>query len=296
MSTKKFAAQTFAWLRLLKGDHDTTALAVGVQLTEHFNEAEGGVARAGCKFMADALGMAESTVVRALHRMHARGRIRVQWGTPGRGHPNHIWMVVKPAAAQVLEAGKPAPEENKTCSSAGEPLLNHTPGGAAKAAPSRREREIETLTRSTPSIRGGAECAPELEGKQAVLPTSRVPSLREERAWRELRSAWARPWPDDEQADRRAFEMACREVAPEDILDRARAWAQAVEPRFLPSLAKWLAARGWERDPPKRRRQHAKGNRARKESLFNIALAEGGYVEDDDGNMVWGGDDREAVQ
>src|SRR5262245_36203089 len=110
MSTKQFTAQTFAWLRLLKADHDLTALAVGVQLTEHFNEKEGGQARVGYRFIADALGVTESTVVRAVRRMHERGRLRVYWGQPGRGHPNHYWMVIKPAPAQVLEPGKPAPE------------------------------------------------------------------------------------------------------------------------------------------------------------------------------------------
>ena len=145
MSTKQFTAQTFAWLRWLKGDRDPMALAVGVQLTEHFNEKEGGCAWAGCGYMANELGVAESTVIRAVHRMHARGRLRVEWGKQGRGHPNRYWMIVKPAPSQVSDTGKPAPE------SAGKPapaprkpapaqenhLKNHR--GCLKASPMGRE-------------------------------------------------------------------------------------------------------------------------------------------------------------
>src|SRR5262245_40096396 len=104
--SKQFTAQVFAWLRLLKGDHDLTALAVGVQLTDHFNEKEGGVAYPGCDFMAAELGMSQSTVVRALHRMHERSRIRVEWGKPGRGCSNRIWMLLKHAPEHVSEGKK----------------------------------------------------------------------------------------------------------------------------------------------------------------------------------------------
>ena len=112
MSSKAFIAKQFAWLRLLKTDRDFTALAVGVQMLDHFNESEGGRARAGCKFIGDKIGVEESTVVRAVHRMHERGRLHVEWGKQGRGHPNQYWMIVepgKPAPAQVSEPPKPAP-------------------------------------------------------------------------------------------------------------------------------------------------------------------------------------------
>ena len=94
MCSKAFTASTFAWLRLVKADGDLTALAVAVQLIEHFNEAEGGVARAGTRYIAEQLGLSHPTVSRALHRLVDRGRLRIEWGEQGRGHANRCWMVV----------------------------------------------------------------------------------------------------------------------------------------------------------------------------------------------------------
>lgn len=40
------------------------------------------------------------------------------------------------------------------------------------------------------------------------------------------------------------------------IIAAAKAWVAAADaPRFLPPLAKWLGARGWEKPPPKRHKQ-----------------------------------------
>ena len=65
------AAETFAWLRLLNGDHDPMALAVGVVLLDHFNPNEGGQARPGCASMAAKLGVAEIQHRPARHPPHA---------------------------------------------------------------------------------------------------------------------------------------------------------------------------------------------------------------------------------
>jgi hypothetical protein len=82
-----------------------------------------------------------------------------------------------------------------------------------------------------------------------------------EDAYAELRAIWQRPWCDDARADRRAFEQACEEGTPAEILDAAKLWVAAADaPRFLPPLARWLDGRGWERQPPqKARRAHARG-------------------------------------
>jgi hypothetical protein len=116
----------------------------------------------------------------------------------------------------------------------------------------------------------------------------------EENKFAELRAVWVRPWADDVEADREAFERACQEVAPEDIVEAAITWVAAADaPRFLPPLAKWLTNRGWERDPPQKarksapRRSHARNGR--KVDMAKLAFAIGGYVEDETGAMVWGG-------
>ena len=109
-----------------------------------------------------------------------------------------------------------------------------------------------------------------------------------------MRAAWPRPWSDDAAADRAAFERACREVGPEEIITAARAWAAAADaPRYLPSLAKWLNGRGWEKLPPTKRARRTRSrprSNGHKVNLAKLALMHGGYVEGDDGAMVfWGG-------
>ena len=56
---------------------------------------------------------------------------------------------------------------------------------------------------------------------------------------------------------------AIGEAEPEAILTAARAWVAAADaPRFLPPLTKWLAARGWEKDPPKKPGRRRDSSRA----------------------------------
>jgi hypothetical protein len=115
---------------------------------------------------------------------------------------------------------------------------------------------------------------------------------REER-FDELREIWRRPWADDDAADRRAFEVACREVAPDDIIEAATAWVAAADaPRFLPPLCRWLAARGWEKPPPmKARRSHGNGrhNGNGRGPVANVFFEIAGYEQDADGNWMEGG-------
>jgi hypothetical protein len=113
----------------------------------------------------------------------------------------------------------------------------------------------------------------------------------EEEAYAELRQVWTRPWPDDAADDRRAFEAACRRADPEDILDGARAWTAVVEPRFLPVLAKWLAGDSWTKPPPQRKRQTAHHSNGHRVDLARLTLLQGGYVETEDGRLVWGGEE-----
>ena len=250
----KRAAETFAWLRLLNGDRDPMALAVGVILLDHFNPKEGGQARPGCASMAAKLGVAESTVIRAIRRMVERGRLNVIWGSPGRGHPNRYWMVVKPAPAQVSEPRKPArrkpaPEENKTCASAGEPLKRTIEGDreVLHTSPIPVERENALTRENSLPIMGAARGAsPDLfedhhqadppqnspSAEPAARPkspaagsrqgensnrdelTAGVASFAEERHWRELREIWERGHPSDDAprsvaVARIAFARAC---------------------------------------------------------------------------------------
>jgi hypothetical protein len=125
------------------------------------------------------------------------------------------------------------------------------------------------------------------DSKQEIIPPSRIPSLNQERHWRELRAVWARPWPDDEAVARRPFAEACRHADASEIIEGARTWVAAADaPRFLPALHKGLDRRGWEKVPPRKKANSGHG-RKRKPSVVSCFLA-GGYPDDDDGEAVYG--------
>jgi hypothetical protein len=112
---------------------------------------------------------------------------------------------------------------------------------------------------------------------------------------RELRALWDRGWASDDTPKataiaRALFAKACREgVDTADILEGARTWVAAADaPRYLPPLAKWLAARGWETPPPTKRQRangHGNGRRRDKDDPMRDALLMGGYREDENGNL-----------
>ena len=68
----------------------------------------------------------------------------------------------------------------------------------------------------------------------------------------ELRQLWQRPYGTNEVKALAAFNRVTGdgEVTPADILDSARRWVAAREPRFLPKLEEWLANGAWQNDPP----------------------------------------------
>ena len=264
MSTKEFTRKVFRWLAQIKNDHECThsAALVALQLIEHFNEGKGGAAWASCKSMAHATGCAESTVNVIVHGLEARGHLRVEWGKQGRGHSNHYWMIVKPRPADVSEPPKHRPTDVKKHRSAElkhrSTEIKHRPtdenhlmnqNGAPKAPLMERERRSLALTDPPGALAPNGGAPDEKKGEVATL----------DRWFAELRAVWARPWLDDEAADRAAFFRATAEVDPANILAGAQVWTAAVEPRFRKPLKKWLDARGWEKPPPKpRQRKGAK--------------------------------------
>jgi len=100
----------------------------------------------------------------------------------------------------------------------------------------------------------------------------------------ELRAVWKRPWPEDDAADRRAFEEACRHASFEAILSGARTWfAAADDARYLPPLARWLAGACWEKPPPKRVKRQQRGGKV---DVAREMLVRAGLVEDDDAGRL----------
>jgi hypothetical protein len=107
-----------------------------------------------------------------------------------------------------------------------------------------------------------------------------------------LRAAWPRPWVDSEHADQLAYQKALRQTSADVLLSGAQAWAKVVEHRFLPTLAKWLDGKGWQKPPPKRGvgrgRGRATGRRQHEpDRLSKTFLKLGGWQEDaESGDLI----------
>src|ERR1700687_4423584 len=104
--------QRFAWLDyqvLPDPELPASAKLVCYRISDGFNDRDSdGRAWESCENIGAAVGMSEKTVITMVRRLHACGHLRVEWGKQGRGHPNHYWMILKPASAQVFDEIKPA--------------------------------------------------------------------------------------------------------------------------------------------------------------------------------------------
>jgi hypothetical protein len=183
--------------------------------------------------------------------------------------------------------------------------------GELKLSPQRLERDVRASREEIPSLGGdppaGAgprqESSPltatpnprkeskrtsegETADRSEILPPAVIAGRESSEHWHELRSLWARGWAGDDSPKaqaiaRAAFDKACQEVAPEDLIAAAKAWIAAADaPRFLPPLVTWLTARGWETPPPIRPRRGGNGahhQSSRKPDLAEIAL---GYARE----------------
>jgi hypothetical protein len=259
--SKRFTAQIFRWLDQVNADAElpATALKVCVELAGCFREAKnGGMAWPGLQTIADTIGKSKATVLNAIRMLEQRGHLKVQYGHPGAGHSNHYWMLEKGQPAnlsaqpkKVRKKGQPANLNLLTPPSEEEPKGSSSSGG---------ERERPSAFVSPPPG-AGAFAGPAPEEEQEGVPSSaeiRLPprckadGLKE--SFNPLRRVWARPWADaDDDVAFRLYCAAHAEVGHAVIFEAALAWVAAADaPRFLPSLAKWLQARGWEKSPPQK--------------------------------------------
>src|SRR5262245_8706784 len=112
VTTKQFTAQTFAFLHQVNGNAELAGsdLKIAPALTRAFHKEACRRAYPSYETLANDAAMSEHTAIRAVRRLEQHGHLRVVWGTPGRGHPNQYWMIVKPAPVQVSAPRKPAKE------------------------------------------------------------------------------------------------------------------------------------------------------------------------------------------
>lgn len=266
--SKQFTKRTFNWLRQIKADHilPRSGVLFALQVTEQCNERHGGAGWASCRYIANAIGMSEATVINLFHLFEKRGHLKVEWGKQGRGHSNRYWMVLKPHEVEVLGRGKskikpqikPQPAVRKPQPAEENCLKNrlNAPKGAIKT-----EREGASRAHPDDGAGGLEAAAPSEKGSKEDRRESEV----SQNAFAQLTAIWQRGWldDDDERAAHKKFAEACQHDEPEKILAGARAWVAAADaPRFLKPLSKWLAARGWEKSPPAKR-HHQKHNHGR---------------------------------
>lgn len=261
----KFTHAKFCWLEQVARDNrnvPTLAPAVCIELCHYFNLRDDGAARVWQDALAQALGVRREAINKVIKALVERGHLSST--RCGRDQPNLYRMVVLTDAARCAqERTSSAPmmcdhdvrETRPRCA----PQRTQTPLllRPLKKRSLRRESLEQLKLLSIPGG-GGAPLGAPTEEDQDSLAESHTHGG----TFENLQAIWQRPWPDNEHAGRQAFDAARQDVAPADIVEAAKTWVAAVEPRYLPSLAKWLAGRGWEKPPPqKASRKPKKGRR-----------------------------------
>jgi hypothetical protein len=126
--SRQFTALTFAWLYQVNSDTSLAAsdVCVCVQLTAHFNEERGGVAWPGYRTIGKPIGLSDATVMRSIRRLEVAGHLRVQRGSPGKGHSNHYWMLVKASPVKYSKASSAEANTSSVTPKASPVKQNHS--------------------------------------------------------------------------------------------------------------------------------------------------------------------------
>jgi hypothetical protein len=238
--------------------------------------------------LATDLGVSISTIKRLIDILERHGLVVVPGD--GRGKSSRYWideervsqMTSFPARKGVKKGCHPMTKKGVTGDTRTKKRTN-IPSDRCLTAPCQREGERDRASResdSPPGVGGAADAAraPGKSPATASLASTAAPDSRhqQEEGFAQLRAVWARPWPDDDAADRHAFALACREVKPGALIAAATVFVAAVDsPRFLPPLARWLDGRGWTKPPPQRPRRSAprphQRNGQRRNGKVNVA-------------------------
>jgi hypothetical protein len=295
------------------------APALCIEFVHYFDLAYDGAAWPAQDTLAAALGVRREAVNKVINALVEQGHLTST--RQGRDKPNVYRMVLREDASRCAQSRTSSPpkmcaqdvrDSEFRCAQKRTRISSKTPE-TANAVSQEREREEESLTRfdhtlgepEAAALRAAGSPEEEDHGAVEIIPPPRVPSLNHERAWRELRTIWVRPHPEDQRADRRAFDEACREVAPEIMVAAAPAWVAAYEPRYLPPLWKWIIDRGYEKDPPVKCAKHTKRSRSKsrpvngrsnaKPDMMAVMCEIGGWTPNADGSLtdpdtgnVWG--------
>jgi hypothetical protein len=232
--------------------------------------------------------LGETCIKEMIARLKKRGHLQVQSGD-GRGRSSHYRLTLKTGREHDpftdTERGRDQDQnEAKGVAFDQERGGDRAPDlmttwGDAYASP---QGEKETCAHAHDGLPLVA-ASPDGAATEEEEPSSHAPSsLPKEEGFSELRRVWARPWIDADDANAmKLYFDSVQEVAPDVILEAAKAWVAAADaPRFLPPLSKWLGWRGWEKSPPQKRTQparapHQSHQRRGKADLGRMMLAMG---------------------
>jgi hypothetical protein len=291
---RQFAADKFRWLDQVAADGELPPLAARLCITfcRFFSLEYDGRAWAYQDTMAEVLGVKRWSINKVLQALVERGHLTSV--RRGRDKPNHYHFVLKDEDHDVCDrthhndhdvrssTSRCAPQHTQTpCTNPGTPSASPGERGGAAAPPP-----------------GGAGAPPGWRKKgKAVAVLSKEQSAMAA-ALEALHAVWQRGWPKDatakqHAADRQAFGDALRHGTAYAIIDGAEAWVKAADaPRFLPLLSDWLAARSWEKPPPKKKVHAGNGHSRRRHNGGKVDVAKtmlkvgAGWLENEDGDLM----------
>ena len=221
----------FYWRMMADTDLSPTAKCVAAALLLKFHNAKSSRCNPGAASIARTAGLARRTVFYAIVELKDAGWITVESTKGGSAsHTNQYGFDFK----RVKFASPQTGAQDAPPTGAQDAPVHGMGGRGAQFA-------HEPLRTTHPFGVGGGE-----ENSDCRAPDGAAAEFEE------LRQLWQRPYGTNEVKALAAFNRVTGdgEVTLADILDSARRWVAAREPRFLPKLEEWLANGAWQNDPP----------------------------------------------
>jgi hypothetical protein len=281
-NSKQFDRLRFVWLDQVLADSELppSAFKVAYRLGQDFNERFDGEAWESCKKIGRAIGLSEATIIIMVRRLHERGHLRVEWGRPGRGHPNRYQMILtKPQSREVSETVKP--QEPEVLGEQRKPQdHNRKPQDRVRKPQPAKETSLKTQLKT--------QRKSQIPPDDASL-TQRKSLPREEENSDGFAEFW-RVYPKHvgEDAARAAFAKAVKRGAdPAAIVQAAKLYAVSecarIEREHTPQYTKhagnWIKAGHWKDEAPPGVILDENGD--------VIAVEDGEDGEESEGDRVW---------
>jgi Helix-turn-helix domain len=201
--------------------------------------------------LAKGAGVSIDTVKRAITKAEQLGLLAIKRTSSGRHHDHNHYQFLREGVSI----------ETPLRGATQDPLRGATQHPTRCSAEHRKQQMNDEDAFGVPRRENEAGASP--SGAGGSLRSLRpIGEGKEGEQCRDLRTMWDRGHLADatarqQQADEAAWAAALVSgAAPEAIFAAAKKWKAAADaPRYLPKLSDWLAARGWEKPPPKKSKQ-----------------------------------------